>query len=829
MSVIADSYEKKDELFVETKAYAELKSIVEDSHWATLLGKPGDGKSTTATHLMLHYKRQGYQPLFVTSVRQWEMLISSTPREKQFVVIDDMFGAINLDERIAGEWLNEIEKMDKLVSEKKGDLLVVCTSRKYIFTDVKSKLHKCQRFSEVAIVDMTDNEYQLSGDEKVAILVKYANRYNVKLGAEILNQINGVQSPHGFPHCVEMFCTNTFYRKIGIKFFSNPEKAVQKEINNFKDNDPVKFLVLLLVRYHKNRFEKRQIKEMIVSSDADVQKLFSFLSIAQSTAYSSLMKAIKALTNTYLALTKDGYYTFTHESLAENVSKVYMEHNCVHATQILSFQEILKHVNTPQDSVKIPNHELAERITTELLTGSAELVSSCASWRDQTFVDEWIRFITMPCKASCSWSCLSKVLLKKILHIEDIDKNSLNYSYYARYQGRFQGRFVYDKQQLVTYLLGKDMHQAVSAILRNKTIQELLHNDPTWIKALEHALKRVCMTTRDMNIIKDIVKPLNVNKTIIDGSTALAYAIEAPDAECAQCIIENTKVLFEESNIKSFFEAIRKSSIDIAKFIQLFHNHAQSSEIKTKLLMCMLKYSSAKECLNMLSLLRDNGANFHRLNEDNFNALHIACERWKGYFDVLKYLLDIGVDASQVTSKGVVPLMLALENGQGVDNINLLLPISPKGHTDTTGQGYFHYLMCSYRGLDELITLCQMLLNEGEDIDLQDAKGRTPVMYFMHNFFLLLRQLKNNQIKKFFCSVPLNLHLTDDNGQNVLHYLFTMDVIAPRELGIKQRKYIYKLFQERFKVDDQLKNKNGVAPCMMAQKWAKVVSSYKYD
>ena len=421
MSVIADSYEKKDQLFVETKAYMELKTVVEERHWATLLGKPGDGKSTTATHLLLHYKRQGYQPLFVTSVRQWEMLISSSPGEKQFIVIDDMFGAINLDERISGEWLNEIEKMDKLVSERAGDLLVVCTSRKYIFTDVKSKLHKSQRFSGVSIVDMTDNEYELTADEKESILVKYAIRYNIKLEAERVSQIKDVRPPHGFPHCVEMFCTNVFYREIiGVKFFSNPEKAVQKEINNFKDNDPMKFLVLLLVLYYKNRLGKRDIGEMIVNSDADIQKLFSFLGIDQSTAYSGILKAANALTNTYLALTKDGYYAFTHESLAENVSKVYMELNPGHATQILSLQEILKQMNTPKENVKFPNGELAERLTMELLAGNVESVSSCVAWQDKTFVDEWIRFITMSCKDSCSWSFLSKLVLKKILVIDKI-------------------------------------------------------------------------------------------------------------------------------------------------------------------------------------------------------------------------------------------------------------------------------------------------------------------------------------------------------------------------------------------------------------------------
>ena len=94
MLMIASSFEKKDEMYVETKAYRELKSIVEDQHWATLLGKAGDGKSARAAHL---YQRQGYQPIFLSSVRKWDGLISNKPSTKQFVMIDDMFGSICID------------------------------------------------------------------------------------------------------------------------------------------------------------------------------------------------------------------------------------------------------------------------------------------------------------------------------------------------------------------------------------------------------------------------------------------------------------------------------------------------------------------------------------------------------------------------------------------------------------------------------------------------------------------------------------------------------------------------------------------------------------
>ena len=573
MSVLTNSYEQKDELYVETKTYMELKTIVENDHWATLLGKAGDGKSATAVHLLLHYKRIGYQPLFVSSVRQWEALVSSKPGEKQFVVIDDMFGSIYLDDRKVDEWLTEFEKMEKLLAGRKGDILVVCTSRRHIFTDAKSKLYKCSRFRRTSILDMTDKEYKLSGEERSDILRKYADRFSIKIEKAMVDQIKDTDSPHGFPHCVEMFFTNAFLRKSGVSFFINPEEAVQKELYNFMYNDPMKFLVLVLVLYKQNRIHQRHFVEMIERPDEEVENLFKFTGIPLSTAYTGIMKAISALTNTYLTLTTDGYYNFTHESLKENVSKVYINLNPRHASRMLKFEEILTHVNTPTVGETLHNHDLAERITIELLKGNVDSVSCCASWCDQAFVDEWIQFITMPCKASCSLSCLTKTLLEKIFYFDNPSHQYDMLYHYGHVSRRCTLPFDDKRYSLGVFpktflscLLEKRANQAVLAILNNKSIQKSLGRDKKWIANLESLLKVACTTTRDIDVIKAIIAAggeTSDRKKRLNCPYSLIYAIKAVDAECAQYIAENTEISFDEGTMSSYFRSLKTNPSEI--------------------------------------------------------------------------------------------------------------------------------------------------------------------------------------------------------------------------------------------------------------------------
>ena len=270
------SFKKKDELYVETKAFRELESIVDDMHWSTLLGKPGDGKSATAAHLLLKYRGLGYEPCFLSSSQDWKSLIKEDPSAQQFVVIDDIFGSSFVDDKKANDWIATIEGMIKIVSVKKGTLKVVSTSRKYVFTDVESKLKKFSCFAKKSVVDMTDEVFRLSYDEKLKIFNKFAQTSHVELNDELINDIGESDPPHGFPHCAEMFCSNAFLRQNGVAFFSNPEEFVKREIDNFQDNDSFKFLVLLLVLY-KKKIHPCYFEEISEQADNDEQKLFKFV------------------------------------------------------------------------------------------------------------------------------------------------------------------------------------------------------------------------------------------------------------------------------------------------------------------------------------------------------------------------------------------------------------------------------------------------------------------------------------------------------------------------------------------------------------------------
>ena len=852
MEAIASVDEEKDALYVETRAYEELKSITEDSYWATILGKPGDGKSATAAHLMLYYQRtKEYQAIYLTSVRQWESLISGNESSKQFVVIDDMFGSTALDGTRTEEWLTEIEKMEKLVKKRQGTLMVVCTSRRHIFTDAEPKLYKFMCFRKASIVDMTDKDFKLSSSEKLDIFKRYATKFEVEFNEEIFRQIEAIDSPHGFPHCVEMFCTNTFLRENGITFFENPEEFVQKELHNFKDNDPIKFLVLLLVLYKKNRLHPRNLAEIVDNSDDEAEKLFKFTGVSLSTSYTNILKAVNALTNTYLTKTGDGYYTFTHESLKENVSSVYISLNSVHATKLLDLQQILTHTNKPNAHDMLPVNDLVERITIEIFSGNIASVSTCASWQDPVFVNEWIRFVTL------GFNSLREGLSKYLTRRTFIsDKTPL---------------FVSTRESLIVSLLENKMYDAVIAILKCKNIQKVLGQDEDCLKILESGLEIVCRGGHNIQAVKCIVAFQQATKSrILDGSLALANALAASDHDIAIYLIDHTTIQAPRYRFGYSFtfakdyilKSLLKSSIDLDNFKQLlsrlmhlqnvksdelFHEYvnlsetdicftrfeylldliedinAPCSDTELNIVDCVVKTLTAVQCLEALPILKKRGAIFFNINRRSINILHTICMKHNvsQYFDVLRYLVDAGVDPSQQTPDGVVPLMFALINDPGEDCLRWLLSISPQRHTDKNGRGYFHYLlqaMCSFGCLENY---CNILLEANENINLPDASGATPIMYFLQYLLFHTRSIQDlASFLNFLYSTVLDFHLTDKNGRNVLHYTFeaerAMNTTTPDEDN--KLSTVFDFLVNKANVDCFLADKNGVNPLMIALK-----------
>ena len=753
---------------METSAFKELKAVIDEMYWATLLGMPGDGKSAAAAHLMLQYRDQGYEPIFLSSAQDWKTMILSRyihVRDiKQFVVIDDMFGTTCVDDRKVSEWISCLDNMEKIIKESKGNVLIVCTSRRYIFKDVESSIAKFTLFMKISIVDMTDKSYRLSDADKEQIFKTFAHEYGIEI-TESCWRIKFMDPPHGFPHCVALFCTNAYLRQNGLSFFRNPVKCVQKEITNFKDNDHVKFLVLLLVCFNNNHVDKCYFGSLMDTATVDEKKMFRAAGVLYDTAYPSILKALVALENTYLNHGPDGSYTFSHESLMENVAFVYCCINPTHALKVLQFQHILSFINSKdqhEESLggnatpihRLPIEQLAKRVTTEIAKGNVHAVCSCNAWCNETFVSTWIKDISSGLNGN----------LESILCSYDSKHG------YSEYE-----------QTLLGSLLHHDRKLAVIALLENKAVRDIMKHSSAWSKLLHRGLETVCSGTGkcDISIVKAFTSLHHEEKATIDGSESLIHALMKSDAECAKLLMQETKIRKWHNYALRYFLGITQSKLSCndAKsiFIMLFNSGIDMTardQFGRNMIHCLCEKLPDPEFTDMIYHFTTLIASELDLNiQDYFGRciMHLLFQKVTDsrFTDLIYYLTERGVNYSLTDKTGKVPLMLALQNDPGIDCIQHVLEKSPRKHTDSDGRGYFHYLFTSKCPSDTLISYCNLLQKMGEDINAIDNSKRSPIFARLEDRNCSLKELE------YFRSVGVDFHLSDSCGRNIMHYLFS--------------------------------------------------------
>ena len=597
MEELANWYEKRDHLYVETHAFLELQSTVEDMHWATVLGKPGDGKTFMAAHLMLKYRKRGFEPVFCNSADDWRSLVScrSTGRlpSKQFVIIDDMFGTSCVDSDKVGKWLSTIDNMTKILEERNHTecrLLIVCTSRRYIFSDVESALARFKTFHKFTLIDTTEDSYKLSQTEKNSIFRKYVNEHNIEeyKGREI----EDIDPPHGFPHCVEMFCTNVFYRNnYGMAFFENPAENVQRELKNFRDNDRIKYLVLVLVLFHDNRLENAYFQELVANLSKRDKQLFNDTGVSLDTSYPDLMKSLEALHNTYLKKGPSDSYSFTHESIMENVAFVYMSSSPVHGIEALDFKYVLAFINSSfknvvtvetdvlQEIVQLPDgyvKPLVTRATAELTRGNIVAVCSINAWCNSEFVSKWIDHI---CNTMTSHERKSMFCRQEYPWMWDNDEKLM--SLFVLYRSAWK-RVLYRSAGkrdmsgavpirgsvcMLSALVYLQRKYAVLSILNCSYLKREMNKSAKCKEMFENALELSCKYSHN----QDIVKQLLTYK--LDATKALLFALE-------HWFLDYAEMLIRSSDLIPKFTGFRVGSFSVSRLLYYFAASDDENQFK---------------------------------------------------------------------------------------------------------------------------------------------------------------------------------------------------------------------------------------------------------
>ena len=318
-----------------------------------------------AGHLALKYNNEGYDYLELHFARDWKDWVDgssgSENGKKQFILIDDIFGRMSIDERKVSDWISIIDLMQKVVQQRQGKLKVVCTSRKYVFEDVKTKLAQFASFQEPSVIDITQSEFALTNDEKSQIWKAYEDKFKlnsekpqiwkayedkftpIQMPRTCTKDEKEERSPHGFPHCVDLYFSSSSLQNED-DFFDNPMECICRELDNFKENDKIKYFALLQVLFNDNKLTDVCIENMVADHQGFKARAKA-AGLNNCPTSTDLKKALNVLRGTYIA-ELDGCYSISHDSIRENLAFVFIKQNSVYAIWNMDFDYLTDHTST---------------------------------------------------------------------------------------------------------------------------------------------------------------------------------------------------------------------------------------------------------------------------------------------------------------------------------------------------------------------------------------------------------------------------------------------------------------------------------------------------
>ena len=781
-----ENYKRKDHLFVETKPFRELLDILESGHWAFLTGKPGDGKTSMAAHLLLKYKEKRFEPLILTNADDWKGMVKGYEAEnrthRQFVMIDDMFGTMSLDDRKANEWISVLDIMHTVVKERKGSLIVICTSRTYIFKDVKAKLERFAIFQNTSMVDLTETKFALTTEEKLKIWSNYTAHYHIESTVPFCVYSNKIL-PHGFPQCVELYCSNAFSTQKGNHFFENPMQYVRRELKNFKENDKMKYCSLLLILLNENRLEESYLQQLNLSNlPKHIMKIFKAAGLSSAIAHPELIKALKSLANTYvLEDIGSNTYHFSHHSIKENLAYMFIRENPLHAIEEMSIEYMLSHTrwrgnkSGENESIFVlPSfctNALVERLVTEIKNGNIELVSHYQAWEDDMFVEKWLAYIL---KGSTSKEINSSIL-RDIFFIDgDVSHIKL----------KFMEMLIYAKKETVLIKL-----------LSNVDIVGWLKTQNRG-NAISHALLCACFLSKSLQLVLKLIQAGADINIVVSYKEVFRFLIRIPEKERR----------FSMSFEKVVLTAKRCSNVFNPVLCSVFSGHTSLMNLlldcggkifienKPIALIAAVDLGYADMVKSMLQrkvpyniLCQDLNMNGQHQAKANSNELNLAI--WNCRFTM--FVKPLGKNCA-------LPLMHPAKSKSVID---ILLQKGINGNTKVKVAGAFELMPhCIFRRKTETFSSClRELLQTGLDVSemWNEKSSQYYVVHYWQRFLyreieaadpfnddqtnggqIIFFHILEGEIDKNSTNVfenakrlSVNLHTVETSGRTLMHYL----------------------------------------------------------
>ncbi|VDI65507.1 Hypothetical predicted protein [Mytilus galloprovincialis] len=735
-----EDWEKKDKMFVSTRASTYVIKSLKDNSCLTLTAPSGAGKSFIARHTALILQKAGYK---IVPVRQPDDIKNFyQPGEQTVFIIDDICGNFIVNQLEIKNWTHHLPVIDTIIADKCCKIIVAC--RLQVYKDSKFKILTPFKSCECNI---TSDKLCLTSEEKNSI----ANRY---IDSELIDIDNLSKNSVFFP----LVCSLYNVEKHGDvkEFFKNPFIIYENELDNLSrhgDEGNYKICSLALLVLFNNKLEENWFQGRITNEQTKIIKDICEACEFNSIPKAKLQKELDTLVGTFVSK-QDGIYRTIHDKLFDFLTYYFGKKmiQCLidHGDSRLMQERFIWDTETNKDThnidfiIKIPDGHLEsyfQRLIQDWSVGKVRVVFNNTNLQMSSLRRKLLKILNQ----------LDKTKQLKLANAKETelpnkdcgyDNTPLILSCYHGYT------------DIVQWLLNNDVdvHQC-----RDDGVTGLImashkgHTD--MVKLLLERNPNVDLCTKDgfspllqasTNGHTDVVKLLLKRNPDLDirsnkGKSPLLLASQNGHTDIVKLLLEkNPSVnLCDPNGCSPLLEASRNGHTDIVKL--LLENNPDV-DLCCKDGCSPLYWASYTGQTDIVKLLLENNSDVDLCCKDGCSPLYWAS--YTGHTDIVKSLLEKNPDVNLCCNKGFSPLITASQNGH-TDTVRLLLERNPDLCDNTPlSTSYVHNQI----SISNSSSLVKALVTHKPDINAQTYDGGSALYFgaFNGNLTLTKLLLENN-------------------------------------------------------------------------------------
>ena len=281
-----------------------------------------------------------------------------------------------------------------------------------------------------------------------------------------------------------------------------------------------------------------------------------------------------------------------------------------------------------------------------------------------------------------------------------------------------------------------------------EVVQWLIEHGGCDVNARDSRALFAAIEKGQFDIVKVLVEhEVNINaRAPYSRFTPLTLAAERDIEEISRLLVENGA----DVDGKDYLGQTAIFRIGKLAIVKILVNRGANVNVQDKYGRTPLMIHAEKGNKDIVSYLVAHGADVDRKDTVGWTALHIS-----GHLTIVKILVDGGANVNVQDSDGHTPLMIHAENGNKDIVSYLITHHADVDRRDTAGWTALH--------ISGHLTIVKILVDGGANVNVQDDKGRTPLM--------IHAEKGNKDIVSYLIAHGADVDKKDSKGQTALHYV----------------------------------------------------------